>query len=86
MDNRLKFLYRIYSEMWGHGKGSGAGNGKPGASEVVSGLENPVQAEEEMCRKSRTLIQRRDVDRTIVGKPVSWLPRKAAIVSYKPVP
>ena len=34
MDNRLKFLYRIYSEMWGHRWKVQPGNGKTGASEV----------------------------------------------------
>ena len=37
----LRFLHPLLSELRGHGKGSRAGNGKPGASEVVAGLENP---------------------------------------------
>ena len=36
-----RFLHPLLSELRGHGKGSRAGNGKPGASEVVAGLENP---------------------------------------------
>ena len=54
----LRFLHPLLSELRGHGKGSGAGNGKPGASEVVSGLENPS------C-----LRQRRDAERNEVAKP-----------------
>ena len=42
----------------GHGKGSGAGNGKPGASEVVLGLENPPH-----------IRRRRDAERKKVAKP-----------------
>ena len=41
MDSRFRFLHPLLSELRGHGKGSRAGNGKSGASEVVSGLENP---------------------------------------------
>ena len=32
MDNRLRFLYRVPSEMWGRRRITGAGNGKTGAS------------------------------------------------------
>ena len=32
MDNRLRFLYSMVSEMWGHRHEAGAGNGKTGAS------------------------------------------------------
>ena len=32
MDNRLRFLYRVPSEMWGRRRIRGAGNGKTGAS------------------------------------------------------
>ena len=32
MDNRLRFLYRMVSEMWGRRRITGAGNGKTGAS------------------------------------------------------
>ena len=34
MDNRLRFLYFMISEMWGHRDEAQAGNGKTGASEV----------------------------------------------------
>ena len=32
MDNRLRFLYRMASEMWGRRRITGAGNGKTGTS------------------------------------------------------
>jgi len=32
MDNRLKFLYCMMTELWGHGQKAWAGNGKAGAS------------------------------------------------------
>ena len=32
MDNRLRFLYRMVSEMWGRRRITGAGNGKTGTS------------------------------------------------------
>ena len=41
MDNRLRFLYRMISELWGHRKGRGAGNGKTGASEGAVREANP---------------------------------------------
>ena len=71
----LRFLHPLLSELRGHGKGSRAGNGKPGASEVVAGLENPP------C-----IRRRRDAERNEVVKYVSHVPRKAAIVLYVPVP
>ncbi len=46
-----------YQNCGGHGKGSRAGNGKPGASEVVAGLENPS------CMR-----RRRDAERNKVAK------------------
>ena len=45
-----------------------------------------VQAKEESHRKNRVAIQRRDADRTKVGKCVSHESRKAAIVFKIPVP
>ena len=48
--------------------------------------EKPVQAKEVSGWKTRRISQRRDAERTRVGKRVSRLPRKAAIVSYEPVP
>lgn len=41
MDNRLRFLYLIWTELWGRRERAGAGNGKPGASEVPARLEKP---------------------------------------------
>jgi hypothetical protein len=32
MDNRLKFLYLIQTELWGHGRVGRAGKGKTGSS------------------------------------------------------
>ena len=29
MDNRLRFLYPVITELWGHGNGTGAGRGDP---------------------------------------------------------
>ncbi len=45
-----------------------------------------MQAKEESHRKNRVAIQRRDADRTKVGKCVSHESRKAAIVFKIPVP
>ena len=41
MDNRLIFLYRMVTELWGHGRETWAGNGKAGASEVSVREANP---------------------------------------------
>ncbi len=49
-------------------------------------MEIPVQAEEPWRRQIPSIRQSCDADRTIVGKPVSLLPGKAAIVHYVPVP
>ena len=75
MDNWLRFQYLIVTELRGRRKKAGAGNG------------NPVQARYPVRRKIR-VPKGEDVMRTeeSVGKPVSWLPRKAAIVYYEPVP
>ena len=51
----LRFLHPLLSELRGHGKGSRAGNGKPGASEVVAGLENPP------CMRRRRDAERNEV-------------------------
>ena len=53
----LRFLHPLLSELRGHGKGSRAGNGKPGASGGVAGLENPS------C-----IRRRRDAERNEVAK------------------
>ena len=54
--------------------------------ECEPGMKIPVQAKEEMGWQIRSSIQKRDVDRTKVGKHVSHVPRKAAIVIHIPVP
>ena len=41
MDNRLRFLYYISSELWGHRAITGPGNEKTGASIGGVRLENP---------------------------------------------
>ena len=41
MDNRLKFLYYVMSELWGHRWRVEAGNENTGASEVGVTLANP---------------------------------------------
>ena len=58
MDSRSRFLHPLMTELRGHGKGSGAGNGKPGASEVAAMEENP-----------HGVRQRRDAERNEVAKP-----------------
>ena len=49
-------------------------------------MRRPVQARYQYSRKNRCIMGRRDVDRRIVGKLMSELPRKAAIDLLKPVP
>ena len=41
MDNRLKFLYCIQPELWGHRTITGPGDEIPGASEGGAALEKP---------------------------------------------
>jgi hypothetical protein len=41
MDNRLKFLYRILSELWGHRTEEEPGNEKTGVSTGLAGMANP---------------------------------------------
>ena len=74
MDNRWRFLYYDMTELWGHVQRAEAGNGIP------------VQAGYQSHWKNRVAIQRRDADRTRVGKCVSHESRKAAIVFKIPVP
>ena len=59
MDNRLIFLYRMVTELWGHGRETWAGNGKSGTNGVVAQQANPL-----CMRRSR------DVERTKVVKHV----------------
>ena len=42
MDNRLRFLYHISSELWGHRAITRPGNEKTGASVVGAELANPL--------------------------------------------
>ena len=42
MDNRLKFLYLMITELWGRRKRAEAGNGKTGTSEVGDKEEKPL--------------------------------------------
>ena len=42
MDNRLKFLYHISSELWGHRAIIRPGNEKTGASEEGAEPANPL--------------------------------------------
>ena len=49
-------------------------------------MESRAQAKELSGRKNPLIRQKRDVDRTKVGKCMSQLSRKAAIVIYVPVP
>ena len=57
MDNRLKFLYHVSSELWGHRRTAHPGNGNTGASEVGVRKEKPPYK-----------IRRRDAERTEVAK------------------
>ena len=41
MDNRWRFLYSVWTELWGRGQKASAGNGKPGTSEVAVLQVNP---------------------------------------------
>ena len=49
-------------------------------------MEKPVQAKYLVSRKNRLSMGKRDVERTLVVKSVSSVPRKAAIVYTVPVP
>ena len=54
--------------------------------ESITGEWNPGQAEELLHRKIRAVRQSCDADRNLVGKYVSHVTRKAAIVCQIPVP
>ena len=71
----MKFLYLMRTELWGRREKAGAGNGKTGTSGVVVRQANPSD-------NTKTLSG----PKLKVGKPVSELPRKAAIDFHKPVP
>ena len=75
MDNRLIFLYCSMTELWGHVRRAGAGNGKTGTSEVGDMQENPHIRPEDVTWSELK-----------VAKHASQPPRKAAIALYVPVP
>ena len=76
MDNRLRFLYRMVSEMWGRRRITGAGNGKTGVS-IKAEAVGKSAAEKLKCYAERTYSSE---------ARESTLPRKAAIVCHVPVP
>ena len=76
MDNRLRFLYRMASEMWGRRRITGAGNGNTGASVKAVAVG-----------KSAAVKLKRYAERSYSSEArESTLPRKAAIVWHVPVP
>ena len=74
MDNRFRFLYPVYTELWGRGEITRAGRGKPGAAAGLGGRQIPSEKPGGSGPNER------------VGKLVKALPRKAAIAVYGPVP
>ena len=75
MDNRFRFLYHMITELWGHGRRTRAGNGKPGASEGGAKEANPLRGSIVVMRSEKE-----------VAKSVERLSRKAAIAYHVPVP
>ena len=75
MDSRFRFLHPCMTELRGHGEGSGAGNGKPGASDVAVRKAKPPHTR-----------RRRDAERNRVVKLPDFLSRKAAMAHTGPVP
>ncbi len=43
MDNRFRFLYPVYTELWGRGEITRAGRGKPGAAAGLGGRQIPLR-------------------------------------------
>ena len=76
MDNRLRFLYRMASEMWGRRRITGAGNGKTGVS-IKAEAVGKSAAGKLKCYAERTYSSE---------AREATLPRKAAIVCHVPVP
>ena len=76
MDNRLRFLYRMASEMWGRRRITGAGNGNTGVS-IKAEAVGKSAAEKLKCYAERSYSSE---------ARESTLPRKAAIVCHVPVP
>ena len=73
MDIRLIILSSGWSEMWGRRKKASAGNGKTGR----------VRSQPWVKIHGKRLLMK---DRKKVGKEADWLPGKATIVPYGPVP
>ncbi len=75
MENRLRFLYCCISELWGHRR-------------RCTGAEWKAACKRRTRLAGKTVSQWEAVKRTemIVGKCVSRLSRKAAIVYTVPVP
>ena len=53
MDSRFRSLHPRTPELRGHGKGSGAGDGEPGASGVSEGMEKPPLKAEDVTRSEK---------------------------------
>ena len=53
MDSRFRFLHPCITELWGHGKGRKAGNGKTGASGIVGRPANPPLIDEAVTRSEK---------------------------------
>ena len=68
MDNRLRFLYRVLTEMWGRRRITGAGNGKTGASIKAEAAGKSASQAKDAMRNEIKVVKR-----------VSCVPRKAAI-------
>ena len=75
MDNRLRFLYFMISELWGHSHKAESGNGKTGASTGGAWEANPP------CKPEVLSVANKRV-----AKSEEWLSGKAAIVYHEPVP
>ena len=76
MDNRLRFLYCCMSELWGTQRESTGAEWKAARKRGGTSLAG----------KAARQWEGRDADRNLVGKCVSQLSRKAAIVHTAPVP
>ena len=75
MDNRLRFLYRMGTELRGRGWEVQAGNGKTGTS-ASGGMKEKPHAETECVTWSEIKV----------AKSMDQPPRKAAMAFHAPVP
>ncbi len=75
MDNRLRFLYRMETELRGRGGEVQAGKGKPGASAGGGMQEKPHAGAGGATRSEEE-----------VAKSMDPPPRKAAMALHAPVP